>query len=88
VIVFRRDDNYRLMATRINIRPGLYNDPALDPCDVWLRDTDLVIVPKLPIQVWDDWIELVFTRGIYGIVPFNGITISFFENLTSLGLVN
>jgi polysaccharide export outer membrane protein len=88
VVVFRRDDNYRLMATRVNVYPGLYNAPELGPCDVWLRDTDLVIVPKLKIQVWDDWIEMVFTRGIYGVVPFNGITFSFFKDLSTLGALN
>lgn len=88
VVVFRRDDQYRLMATRVNVYPGLYNTPELDPCDVWLRDTDLVIVPKLKIQVWDDWIEMVFTRGIYGVVPFNGITFSFFKDLSTLGALN
>jgi polysaccharide export outer membrane protein len=69
VIVFRRDDNWDLMAARVDIHDALYDK---DPCpagEIWLRDSDIVLVPKRPIQVIDDAIELVFTRGIYGVYP-------------------
>ena len=37
-----------------------------------------------PILVADDYINLVFTRGIYGIAPFNvGTSFSFFNQLPS-----
>jgi polysaccharide export outer membrane protein len=85
VIVFRRDENWRLMATRVNVRPALYNSKCLEADDIWLRDSDIVIVSKMHCQVIDDWIELVFTRGIYGIVPFNGVSISFFKDLATVG---
>lgn len=88
VIVIRRDENWCYMAARINVRPALYNKEDLEAEDIWLRDSDIVIVPKLPIQVWDDWIDLVFTRGIYGVVPFNGVSFSFFKELSSLGAIN
>lgn len=86
VIVIRRDDCWRFMAVRVSLRRALYNKSDLCAEDIWLRDSDVVIVPKLPIQVWDDWIELVFTRGIYGVIPFNGISFSFFKDLGTLGM--
>jgi polysaccharide export outer membrane protein len=77
VVVFRRDDNWCLKATKINLFRPLYGK---DPCpvnDVWIRDNDLVIVPKRPILVADDIIELYMTRGVYSAFPVN-----FFYNLS------
>ncbi len=85
VIVFRRDEEWRLMATRVCVRPALYNSRSLQADDIWLRDSDIVIVPKLPIQVFDDWVNLVFTKGIYGVIPVSGVSLSFFQDLTTLG---
>ena len=81
VIIFRRDDEWRLMATRVNIHPALYNSKSLRADDIWLRDSDVVIVPKCVLQVLDDYIGLIFTKGIYGIVPF-GTSLGFFRDLT------
>lgn len=88
VIVFRRDDNWRLMATCVNVRPALYNYHNMAADDIWLRDSDIVIVPKYPIQVADDIIQLWFTKGIYGIIPFQGVSVSFFHDLATLGQVS
>jgi hypothetical protein len=35
-----------------------------------LNDSDVIIVPKGKILLGDDFINLVFTRGVYGILPF------------------
>ena len=37
----------------------------------WLRDNDLVIVPKSCILCATDLIELYFTRGVYAVFPIN-----------------
>jgi polysaccharide export outer membrane protein len=69
VVVFRRDENWCLKATKINVHRPLYGK---DPCpvnDVWLRDNDLVIVPKSRILCAADVIELYFTRGVYAVFP-------------------
>jgi polysaccharide export outer membrane protein len=69
VVIFRRDENWCLKATKINVRAPLYGN---DPCptdDVWLRDNDLVIVPKSPILCATDIVNLYFTRGIYAVFP-------------------
>ena len=69
VVVFRRDENWCLMATKLDLYGALQGHRPC-PCDeIWIRDSDLIIVPKNPILVTDDFIELVFTRGIYGVFP-------------------
>jgi polysaccharide export outer membrane protein len=71
VVVFRRDENWCLKATKINVHRPLYGK---DPCpvnDVWLRDNDLIIVPKQRILCADDVINLYFTRGIYAVFPIS-----------------
>ena len=37
--------------------------------EIWMRDGDVVIVPERPIVRLDNWIEQVFTRGIYAALP-------------------
>lgn len=71
VVIFRRDENWCLKATKIDIRAPYYGK---DPCplnDIWLRDNDLVIVPKSCILCATDLIELYFTRGVYAVFPIN-----------------
>jgi polysaccharide export outer membrane protein len=87
VIIFRRDDCWRLMATRVCVRPALYNSRKLEADDIWLRDSDIVIVPKCPMQVIDDYVQLIFTKGIYGVVPFQGVSFTFFKDLSGAGAI-
>ena len=73
VVIFRRGDDWRQLATMVNLRGALY---AHEPCpagNLWVSDSDTIIVPKNPILVADDFIELVFTRGIYGVFPMTSI---------------
>ncbi|MBN2296928.1 MAG: polysaccharide biosynthesis/export family protein [Pirellulales bacterium] len=73
VVIFRRGDDWRQLATMVNLRAALY---AKEPCPVgnlWLSDSDTIIVPKNPILVADDFIDLVFTRGIYGVFPMTSV---------------
>ena len=69
VVVFRRDENWQLMATKLNIYGAVFGKRPCPTDEIWLRDSDIVLVPKSPILASDDLIELVFTRGIYGILP-------------------
>jgi polysaccharide export outer membrane protein len=82
VIVFRRDEQWRLMATQVNVYRALYNRRGLEANDIWLRDSDIVIVPKCAIRQLDDVINLVFTSGIYSVFP-----ISFFTEFGTVGTV-
>ncbi len=77
VVVFRRGEDWRLLATKLDIRGAVYGRRPAPSDEIWLRDSDVVVVPKLPIQELDEWIELVFTRGIYGVVPFQGVSVNF-----------
>jgi polysaccharide export outer membrane protein len=71
VVVFRRDECWQLLATKLDIRAALLGKQACPAYEIWLRDSDLVIVPQCSMRVANDWIELVFTRGLYGVLPAN-----------------
>jgi polysaccharide export outer membrane protein len=73
-VIFRRAEDWRLLSTVLDLR-GTHFGQRPDPSDqIWLRDSDLIIVPPMPIKVFDDFVAQVFTRGIYGIVPFTGVS--------------
>jgi polysaccharide export outer membrane protein len=69
IVVFRRGDDWRLMATMINLEGALFGRQPCPRGEIWIDDSDVIIVPKGPILQADDFIELVFTRGIYGVLP-------------------
>jgi polysaccharide export outer membrane protein len=69
IVVFRRTDDWRLMATRVDLNGALLGKKPCPADEIWLRDSDIVLVPKGPLLRADNFIELVFTRGIYGVVP-------------------
>lgn len=72
VVVLRRGDDWRMMATMLDIQGGLYGRRPCPADEIWLNDSDIVIVPKTPLRVANEWIDQVFTRGIYGVVPQAG----------------
>ncbi len=73
VVVFRRDENWCLKATKVDIRAPLYGKTPCPCNDLWLRDNDLVLVPKSNILCATDVINLYFTRGVYAAFPINYI---------------
>ncbi len=79
IVIFRRAEDWRLLATRIDLR-GAHLGKVPTPADeIWLRDSDLVIVPQTPIKLFNNFVKQVFTDGVYGIVPFGGYSISQFR---------
>jgi polysaccharide export outer membrane protein len=54
----------------LNLDRALHGKDLCPADEIWLSDSDVVLVPKGPILVCDDFINLVFTRGLYGVVPF------------------
>jgi polysaccharide export outer membrane protein len=80
VVVFRRGPDWRLMATMLDLRGALYARRPVPADDIWLNDSDIVLVPKTPIQQVDEVIEQYITRGVYSLVPREVIW-----NLDSLG---
>ena len=69
IVVFRRGDDWRLLATMINLEAPLLGKQPCPKGEIWIDDSDVIIVPKGPILLADDFINLVFTRGIYGVFP-------------------
>ena len=50
IVVFRRAEDWRLLATRLDIRGALYGERPSPSDEIWLRDSDIVVVPKMPIR--------------------------------------
>lgn len=69
IVVFRRGDDWRLLATMIDLKAALNGNQPCPAGEIWLSDSDVIVVPKSPILRADDFIDLVFTRGIYGVFP-------------------
>jgi polysaccharide biosynthesis/export protein len=69
VVVFRRGPDWRLMATMIDLRGALYAKRPVPADDIWLNDSDIVLIPKTPIQQVDEVIEQYITRGVYSLIP-------------------
>jgi polysaccharide biosynthesis/export protein len=69
VVVFRRGDDWRLMATMVDLQRALRGKQPCPKGEIWLSDSDVIIVPKSRILEADDFINLVFTRGLYGVFP-------------------
>jgi len=77
IVVFRRAEDWRLIATRLDLRSTLFGNQPCPADEIWIRDSDLVLIPKNTILRADDFIDLVFTRGIYGVLPMSGIVLNF-----------
>lgn len=77
IVVFRRGPDWRLMATLVDLQGALLGKRPAPADELWLNDSDIVVVPKTPIKVANDFIEQVFARGIYGVVPFQGVSFNF-----------
>jgi polysaccharide export outer membrane protein len=73
VVVFRRGPDWRLMATMLDLRGALYGRRPVPADDIWLNDSDIILVTKTPIQQADEIIEQIFTRGLYSVVPIEKI---------------
>jgi polysaccharide export outer membrane protein len=82
VVVFRRGDDWRLMATRLDLQKSLWGNRPCPIDEIWVNDSDVVLVPKSQMLLVDDFINLVFTRGVYGVLPF-GTSYSF-DNFSTL----
>ena len=71
IIVFRRAEDWRLLATKLDLSGALSGHRPAPADEIWIRDSDLVVVPKTAIKQADDVIDLVFTQGIYRVFPIS-----------------
>ena len=69
VIVFRRDANWNLVATRLDLSGALFGRRPHPSDEIWLRDGDIVLVPKRPIQRLSETVDLYLTQTLYSIFP-------------------
>jgi len=76
VVIFRRAEDWRLLATRLDLAGALHGERPCPADEIWVRDSDLILVPKSLILRADEVIDLVFTQGVYSVFPFHGISIS------------
>ena len=84
VVVFRRGEDWRLMATMVDLRGALYARRPVPADEIWLNDSDIVLIPKTPIQMADEVIEQVFTRGVYAAVPVEVMWGQGFSSVSSI----
>ncbi len=79
IVIFRYAEDWRLLATCVDLKGAILGKEPTPADNIWLRDSDTVIVPPAPIKQFDNWVNLVFTNGVYGIFPFNGLSITKFQ---------
>ena len=75
IVVFRRAEDWRLIATMLDLRGGHLGKRPNPSDEIWLRDNDLIIVPPTPITRFNNGLQQIFTNGFYRVVPFQGATI-------------
>jgi polysaccharide biosynthesis/export protein len=71
VVIFRNDGLERPVAMKVDLQSVLENGFAYNNLD--LKPADIVYVPKTKIDRFDDLVEKIFTKGIYGIFPFQTV---------------
>ncbi|HUY35511.1 MAG TPA: polysaccharide biosynthesis/export family protein [Pirellulales bacterium] len=71
-IVLRRGDDWRLLATRLDLRGSLYGHRPAPADEIWLNDSDIVVVPKTGFLATNNFVNLLFTHGAFGVAPYRG----------------
>jgi len=84
VVVFRRGEDWRLMATMLDVRGALFGRRPTPADEIWLNDSDIVVLPKTPIQATDEVIDQYFSRGLYSLFPQFGNGFFNFNNFSSI----
>ncbi len=69
VVILRRAEDWRLIATMLDLQGAVFGKRPTPSDEIWLRDGDVVIVPAKPILRLNNWIQQIFTDGIYGVYP-------------------
>lgn len=69
IIVLRRDEAWRLTATRLDLSGTLFGRRPLPSDEIFLRDSDIIVVPRKPIQRLSEAVDLYLTSTLYSIFP-------------------
>ena len=83
VVVFRRDAQWRLVATRLDLSGAMLGRRPAPSDDIWLRDSDIVLLPKRPIIRISEAVDQYLTQTVYSIVP--QFVVFDFDNLGAIG---
>ncbi len=77
IIVFRRDHNWRLVATKLDIAGAVYGRNPHPADEIWLRHGDIVLVPQTPILRFSQGVDLYLRRTVYSIFPQQQLVFNF-----------
>jgi len=69
IVLFRRTEDWGLLATKLDIRGAILGECPSPADEIWLRDSDIVVVPKASSHWCDDALSHVFGRGTRGALP-------------------
>lgn len=69
IVVFRRDEAWRLTATRLDLSGAIHGRRPFPADDIYLRDSDIVLLPRKPIQRISEAVNLYLTQTLYAAVP-------------------
>jgi polysaccharide export outer membrane protein len=70
IVIFRRAEDWRLIATKVDLRGAILGKEPTPADEIWLRDSDTIIVPQTPVKLMNNFVRQVFTDGVYGVLPF------------------
>ena len=77
VVVLRRDSQWRMVATKLDLGGAALGKMPVPTDDVWLRPSDILIIPKQPIQRLAEFIDLYFTQTLFVMIPNQGVSLNF-----------
>jgi polysaccharide export outer membrane protein len=69
IVVLRRGEDWRMLATMLDVQGAYYARRPAPADEIWINDSDIVIVPKTPITVANEFIAQFFTSGLYSMFP-------------------
>ena len=85
VVLLRRGDDWRLMATMLDVNGAVYGRRPAPADEIWINDSDIIIVPKTPILVANEFIAQFFSQGLYSMFPqfaLGNFSFSNFRNIS------
>lgn len=77
VVVIRRDQDWKLVATKLDLSGAVFGRSPLPSDEIWLRNGDIVVVPPMPILRFSRAVELYLTRSVYSVFPQQQLVFNF-----------
>ena len=71
------------MATKLDLAGALYGKRPHPSDEIWLRDSDIVLVPPQPILRLSQRVNSYLVQTLYAIFPQQGVAFNF-DDFTSL----